>query len=144
MNVRAVFEHQHIVTLDEIDGLGHVGNVEYIRWMQDAAIAHSTANGWSMERYRESGFSWVARSHFIEYRQPAYEKDEVTVHTWVANLKGISSMRKYRMVRKSDDTVLAIAETKWVFIDMKSKRPKRVPPEVAADYLIVGEEDEPK
>jgi acyl-CoA thioester hydrolase len=141
--VHAIFEHQRIVSPDEIDDLGHVGNVEYIRWMQEAAIAHSSANGWSLERYQDCGFSWVARSHFIEYRQPAYELDEIAVYTWVANLKGIASLRKYKIVRKTDGTVLAVAETKWVFIDLQSKRPRRVPPEVAADYAIVGEEEEP-
>ncbi|MDA0839330.1 MAG: acyl-CoA thioesterase [Planctomycetota bacterium] len=140
--MHSIFEHHRIVSPDEIDELGHVGNVEYIRWMQEAAIAHSSGNGWSMERYRASGFSWVARSHFIEYRKPAFENDEITVHTWVANLKGIASLRKYKIARKRDNTVLAVAETKWVFIDLQTSKPKRVPSEVAAAYIIVGEEDE--
>ena len=35
------------VTPEVIDGNGHVNNVEYIRWMQQAAISHSDAAGCS-------------------------------------------------------------------------------------------------
>jgi len=42
-----IYEYRHLVTAEEIDGLGHVNNVIYLKWLQDAAVAHSTANGWS-------------------------------------------------------------------------------------------------
>ena len=49
----ARFEYLHTVTREDIDDLGHAGNYHYIRWMQHAAVAHSTANGWPPERYDE-------------------------------------------------------------------------------------------
>ena len=48
---------------DEIDGQGHANNVAYVQWMQDAAVAHSAAQGWPGERYVELGCGWVVRSH---------------------------------------------------------------------------------
>jgi len=63
----AVFEYHHTVLESEIDGQGHVNNLEYLKWMQDAAVAHSTAQGWPTARYKEEGAGFVARSHNIEY-----------------------------------------------------------------------------
>jgi hypothetical protein len=63
----AIYEYQLTVPEAAIDGQGHVNNLEYVRWMQEAAIAHSIAQGWTAARYQEIGAGWVARSHWIEY-----------------------------------------------------------------------------
>ncbi|MFN7778573.1 MAG: acyl-CoA thioesterase [Betaproteobacteria bacterium] len=46
-----IFEYPVAVGPESIDILGHANNREYLRWMEEAAIAHSTARGWPMERY---------------------------------------------------------------------------------------------
>lgn len=137
--------HHHTLTVppEAIDGQGHVNNLEYLRWMQEAAVAHSAAQGWNADRYREIGAGWVVRSHWIEYLQPAFAGDEVTVLTWVANFRKIRSLRKYKIVRTSDDAVLARAETDWAFIGLEHRVPRRVPPELADAFVIVPEAEEP-
>ena len=35
------------VGTDAVDRHGHVNNVEYVRWMNDAAAAHADARGWT-------------------------------------------------------------------------------------------------
>lgn len=139
----AIFQHPLIVDEDAIDGQGHVNNLEYVRWMQEAAIAHSTAQGWSPDRYREIGSGWVVRSHKIEYRQPAFAGDQVTVYTWIANFQKIRSLRKYKIVRSSDETTLAVAETDWVFVGFQPRVPRRPPLELVEAFDVVTAEDEP-
>ena len=59
----AVYEHSLTVSPDAIDSQGHVNNLEYLRWMQDAAVLHSAAQGWPRERYLELGAAgWCART----------------------------------------------------------------------------------
>ena len=125
----AVFQWTHTVTPDEIDGQGHVSNVEYLRWMQSAAVDHSAAQGWSTERYEEEGSAWVVRTHFIEYQAPAFEGQNIVIDTWVTGFEKITSLRKYRIRRADDDTLLAIAETNWAYIGRKHGVPRRIPQE---------------
>jgi acyl-CoA thioester hydrolase len=132
----ARFEFPLTVALDDIDRLGHVNNIVYIRWMQDAAVAHSREQGWPMSRYQEAGFSWVVRSHFIEYRVPAFEGDQVIVHTWVADMQKVSSRRRFE-IRRLDGTLLAKAETHWAFVRNSDQRLTRIPDEVASAFVIV-------
>jgi len=132
-----VFEYFHTVRGDEIDGLGHANNVAYVEWMQAAALAHSAALGWPGEAYRELGSGWVVRSHAIEYHQPALAGDRIVVRTWVAEMKKVSSLRPYRIVRCRDDQLLATAETKWAFIDYATGQPTRIPPRIAQSYQVV-------
>ncbi|HRI08649.1 MAG TPA: acyl-CoA thioesterase [Nannocystaceae bacterium] len=132
----AVHDHLHRALDAEIDDLGHVSNLRYLAWMQDAAIAHSTALGWPPRRYIEAGAFWVVRSHTIEYLRPAFADDEIVVRTWVAAMGRIDSVRRYRVIRRGDQALLAVGETRWVFVDA-SMSPRRILPEVAAAFTVV-------
>jgi acyl-CoA thioester hydrolase len=136
--VTARFEYAHVVTREDIDELGHAGNFHYVRWMQHAAVAHSTANGLTAERYRELGAGWVVRSHQITYLKPAFEGDALVIETWVANIRPATSLRRYR-IRRGDGTLLARAETDWAFVNYATQRPVRIPAEVAARFDIVDD-----
>jgi len=129
-----IFEFEHTVEEDEIDALGHVNNLAYLRWMQDAAIAHSAACGWPTKRYLEVGAGWVVRSHNIEYRSPAVFNDTIVVQTWVADFKKVTSRRRYDIVRPADEATLATAETNWAFIGFEHQVPRRIPAEVIAAF----------
>jgi len=135
-----IFEYPHTVVDDEIDALGHANNVAYVEWMQAAAIAHSTAQGYSGEDYQQLGSGWVVRSHTIEYRQPALVDERIVVRTWVATMRKVTSLRRYRIVRCRDGALLAVAETNWAFVDFASGRPKRIPAEIAGAFEVVDGE----
>lgn len=133
----AIYLHHLTVQPDEIDGLGHVNNVCYVSWMQDAAVAHSSAQGWTPERYHSAGYGWVARSHYIEYRSPAFESEKIVVRTWVADFQRVSSVRRFEILRADDEALLARAETNWAFVRFSDSRLMRVPTEVAEAFEVV-------
>jgi len=126
----AIYEHTLLVTADEIDRLGHVNNLVYLRWMQAAALAHSAVQGWPPERYEQLGAGWVVRSHEIKYLQPAYADQAIVVCTWVADMTKVASTRRYKIVRAADQALLASAATQWAFVDYSTGTLKRIPEEV--------------
>jgi acyl-CoA thioester hydrolase len=132
----AYFEYPHTVTEQEIDDLNHAGNFHYIKWMQHAAIAHSTANGWPPQKHIDLGAGWVARSHKITYLKPAFEGDALTIKTWVANMKPAISLRQYEIFNEAGE-MLAKAETNWAFVNYEKQRPTRIPKEVASSFKVV-------
>ncbi len=131
------YEYRHTVTAGEIDRLGHANNVAYVEWMQSAAVAHSAAYGWSTEAYLDLGRGWVVRSHTIQYHRPARAGDKIVVRTWVATMKKVTSIRRYRIVRPKDGQLLASAETKWAFVDFATGQPARIPREIAGAFRVV-------
>lgn len=120
----------------------HVNNVEYIRMLQESAIAHTRQNGWAPEELHGRGWTWVVRSHFIEYLQPCQAGEEIALHTWVSDFHRIRSRRKYRFVRVADGAILANAHTDWVFLDFRKGRPMAIPPEILAAYVVVPGDEE--
>ena len=50
-----MFEHAIEVGEGDIDMLGHASNIAFLRWIQESAIAHSTAMGFDVDAYRRMG-----------------------------------------------------------------------------------------
>ena len=117
------------VNASAIDANGHANNVEFVRWMQEAAVSHADAVGCTAAT-RAAGATWVVRSHHIEYSKPALQGDLIEVRTWVENVRRAFSLRKYEFVRPGDWATLARGETDWVFIDLATGRPRRIPEEI--------------
>ena len=82
----------------------------------------------------------MVRSHRIEYRQPAFVQQPIVISTWVADMKRVSSRRRYRILRVDDQALLAEAETNWAFINFSTGQPARIPAEMAAAFIIVADE----
>jgi acyl-CoA thioester hydrolase len=115
----SIYRHEFTVSQDAMDMNGHVNNVIYVQWMQDVAILHCDATG-GTEATHAAGATWVARSHRIEYLKPAFSNETVMALPWVVEFRRVRSLRRYRFLRKSDDTLLARGETDWVFVDTET------------------------
>jgi acyl-CoA thioester hydrolase len=125
-----------------VDPHGHANNQEYLRWMQEAAVAHSTAQGWPMKRYFAQGQSWYVKSHHIDYEQPAFEDDEVHVVTWVAGFTERTSPRRYLILRARGKEILARAETVWIYMDIRTGKAIPIPKDMHEAFDVVESEEE--
>jgi len=127
------FELSITVRPEDIDQLGHVNNVVYLRWVQEAAIAHWTSAAHPDDR---DAMLWVVSRHEIDYRRPAFEGDEIIARTWVGTAKRLAFDRHTEIVRRSDGRVLAEARTVWVPIDPATGRPTDVSDRVRNQFSV--------
>src|SRR5438876_8707991 len=107
------YAHALRVAGDDIDQLGHANNVVWVRWVNDAAIAHSRSVGLGPDAYFALRVLWVVRRHDIEYLVPALPGEELEVRTWVATLRGATSLRRTDFRRTRDQRLMARAATTW-------------------------------
>ncbi|NLN40142.1 MAG: acyl-CoA thioesterase [Smithella sp.] len=136
-----IFRYELTVPEEAEDQNGHVNNVEYLRWMQDAAMRHSDETGCTAAT-NAAGATWVIRTHKIEYLKPAFAGDRVAVITWVSNYRRVLSLRKYRIVRPADKALLAEGETDWVFVDAQKGTLRSIPKEVRNTFELLPQEEE--
>jgi acyl-CoA thioester hydrolase len=127
------FELRIAVERDDIDQLGHVNNVVYLRWVQDAAVAHWRTTAPALEQDR---LHWVVTRHEIDYRRPALAGDEIVARTWVGTASRRAFDRHTELCRASDGKVLARARTVWCPIDTVSGKPTDVSAEVRARFSV--------
>lgn len=126
--------HAFSVEQGDIDELGHANNVVWVRWVNDAAIAHSRAVGLGPDVYFAMHVIWVVRRHDIEYLLPALPGESLEALTWVATLRGATSLRRTVFRRAVDGKILSRAATTWALLDVATGRPRRVPAEMMARY----------
>jgi len=132
----AVFTHAFTVPSSAIDEYGHVNNVMYVQWMQDAAIRHVR----SITEFKDAeNRGWFAREHRIEYLLPAFEGEQIEVRTWVAEVRRVRILRKYEFRRRPDDALIARGSTQWIYVELSSGRPLPIPAEVLNLFPVMAE-----
>jgi len=107
----------------DIDELGHVNNIVYLRWVQEAAIAHWRTVAPPAD---QAALVWVVVRHEIDYRRPALPGDDILVETWIGVSVGRDFERHTEIVRAADRRILARARTLWCPIDAATGRPTEV------------------
>ena len=130
------FTYALTVLATDIDGLGHANNVVYVRWVVEAAIAHSSAVGLGPAEYLARKQVFVVRRQLIDYLRPALEGDTLAIETRVTALGIATSTRQTVITRARDGEVLARAVTDWAYIDLVKGRPVRIPIEVRSLFVV--------
>jgi acyl-CoA thioester hydrolase len=145
----------------EADAVGHVNNAAYLHYLEQAAIEHSGAVGYPLGRYREMGTLFIVRRHEVDYLRPASPGDVLEVVTWAEEIRGPRAVRAYEVYRHvqatSDVSTVAVpadgllpathvppseplvrARTQWVYVDLDSGRPLRLPAELIGAFMGTG------
>lgn len=128
---RRAFTHTLRVAEADLDDLGHVNNVVYLRYIEAAARAHAAAHGWRVEEFRRAGALPLVRRHLVHYRRPARLGEELRVTTRVVRLDGVRGERRNE-VRGANGVLKVESEMEWVWCHPDSGRPVRVPAAVRA------------
>lgn len=121
------FRHSIQVRPEDIDALGHVNNVVYLRWVQEVATSH-----WMQAAPEElqNRYLWVVLRHEIDYVKPAFLIDDIIGYTWVGEHHGAKFERFVSIYRAETEELLAEAKTMWCLLDAKTIRPKRIEQDV--------------
>ncbi|SNR36025.1 acyl-CoA thioesterase [Lutibacter flavus] len=113
------------VDASSIDNLGHVNNVNYLKWTQLIAEKHWTklSNSSIDEKY-----VWVVLRHEIDYFSAAFLNDEITLKTWIGGSYGVKSDRYVNVMRNGE--ILCSTKTIWCLLDKATMKPFRIPLEI--------------
>jgi len=109
----------------DVDFLGELKVPALLGLLEQAAVEASTAAGYDAARYTHEGRIWIIRRTQLERLIPVGGTDTLEVETAVADFRRARSLRRYH-VRRGADRV-AQATTDWVYCDLTSGRPVRVP-----------------
>jgi acyl-CoA thioester hydrolase len=120
-----IFKVNRRVEWGYTDPMNHLNNAAYLTYAEDCAVQLTATLGWPMSRWMEQEIAIVARRSIIEYLKPAFLDDELTISTWLVELKPASVIRHYEFERA--DEVIAKLQTRWVMVDIQSGRPQRIP-----------------
>ncbi len=111
---------------EDVDVLGHISNLVFVRWILEVATAHSDARDWDHAAYLRLGAVWVVRKHEVEYLRSVYGGERIALVTWVDSWKNASCVRKTSIRRVEDDVEVARGSTLWAMVNAETGRPMRI------------------
>jgi acyl-CoA thioester hydrolase len=131
--VSAPFRHRIRVRFNECDGQGVVFYANYLMYF-DVAITElwREAFGDGYAGMIASGTDAMVAEANIRYRAPARFDDELDLVARVTRIGTTSTMTNLTAERVSDGAVLAEADLRHVFIDLKTLEKTEIPEEMRA------------
>jgi acyl-CoA thioester hydrolase len=112
----------------DVDFLGELKVAALLGLLEQAAVEASTAAGYDAARYTREGRLWIIHRTQLQRLVPVGGTDTVTVETQVIDFRRVRSLRRYTIRRDEDTAVEAL--TDWVYCDMRTGRPMRIPQEL--------------
>ena len=121
------------VEATDIDEHGHVNNVVYVRWVQEAATAHWRVAATATQK---DDISWFVVRHEIDYKHAARLGDTVIARTWVGVANARTFERHTEILRTNDGRLLARARTLWCPIDTRTGKLARVGADIRERFSV--------
>jgi acyl-CoA thioester hydrolase len=134
-----IFRRTRTVAPRDIDLLGHVNNLVWVRYVVELAVAHADALGVGFEATRALGGIWIVRRHDVLYHANVEAGATIREATWISKLRGASSLRHVRFESAAGE-LLVEATTEWAYVDASTLRPRRVPAELRSRFDLVEAE----
>ncbi|MCV6608289.1 MAG: acyl-CoA thioesterase [Campylobacterales bacterium] len=129
-----IYKKRIKVSEKDIDANGHVNNIRYLEWFLDAATEHSEKIGAGLKLLREMNRTWVAKEHHINYKLSSLIDDNLELETWLESTKSAQVTRKYKLVNITTKNLICEGETTWVFVELETFKPKRIPDKFMSLY----------
>ena len=117
-----------------------LSDVNYLRYMQEAAFDASANVGYDEDEYLKLGSYWLIRETEITFIKPLRSNDIVNVVTWVDDFRRVRSRRIYEFRLNPTNELAGKAVTDWAYLDRKTGRPMEIPNEMVAAFVEDGVE----
>lgn len=112
------------------NAVGHVSNIDYVRWIDRLAELHADSIGYTRQAMLADQYMWFVGRHEIDYLAESFPSDELLLLTWVRSFSRVKSWRESRIIRPADGTLVCKGLTLWVLVDLETRRPRRITPEM--------------
>jgi len=108
-----------------------------LNYLEETAISHSEAVGFGVDKLRNENLAWLLRYWILNMDQYPSWKEKVIIETWACNFKYFYATREFIIKNNKGDT-LGKATSQWVFLNIKNKKPLRIPKEIINAYGIIS------
>lgn len=121
------------VRFSEVDSDLRITVPAIINYFQDCSTFHSESIGHGVAAMLADGYAWILSSWQIVINEYPSIGDEITVSTWAHGWKAFFGFRNFKL-EDSEGRLLAYANTNWIYMNIRSGRPERIPKEICDLY----------
>jgi acyl-ACP thioesterase len=101
-----------------------------INYFQDCSTFQSEDLNHGLSYLQSKNRLWLMNSWQLQILDPARLGDYITIGTWAYDFKGFYGYRNF-ILKDHKDTMLAVANSIWVYMDTETGRPVKIPEDYA-------------
>jgi len=132
-------EEEMKISYFQVDGNGRMAPAALLAILQEAAVSHSDALGYTVDFMVESQSVWaIVNWHIKTYRMP-HQGERITVQTWSDQCRRIQATRSFFLFDEQGHKIVDGA-SRWIFMDFSTRKPRNVSEEMIQAY---GAKQEP-
>lgn len=130
-----MYSFQSRVRFSEVDSNLQITLPSILTYFQDCSIFHSESIGMGVADMMQEGHAWILSSwQIVIDRYPGLGED-LTISTWAYGWKSFFGYRNFTM-KDAPGNMAAYASTNWIYTDIRTGRPVRIPREVSDAYSV--------
>jgi acyl-CoA thioester hydrolase len=115
------------VYYSDTDHGGVVYYSNYLKWFEIGRTEILRQSGFDYNDFEKQGIIAPVVEVKCNYKQPAKYNDIIIIKTTIEDIGNSSIKFNYKIIRKSDNEVLAEGYTVNVFVDKKTSKSTRIP-----------------
>ncbi len=141
-------ENKFYVGLRDITPLKQLKNTSLLSYLEDTACMHSEIAGYGVTNMDTIKRTWILLSWKIEIKKRPKFNDSLKVITWSRLIEKFYAFRDFKIFNQHNE-LIAIATSKWVFVDIEKDRLIKISDEISNKYepeneAVFEEKDLPK
>lgn len=129
-----IFRKKFNISYSQIDSHYHLKPSSAMMMLQDVAVSHSNAAGFTLEKLKEKNLAWIIKGWHIDFYRPLMEMEDVFFSSWTKAYKKLQCDRDFVAVDKDNFEVIK-ATSRWFLMDTKKRKPKKVDNEFLKSYI---------
>lgn len=129
----AIFSYNYKIKYSDIGENNKLTLKSLVAFLQEAAGAHSEQAGFGVNNIPETHRTWLLLNWKVRMIFHPHINELLTIKTWPRSMEKLYSYRDFE-VFDSQDNLVAIASSKWIFLDTKTRKIKKITPDVSEAY----------
>lgn len=111
----------------------YISNKGFLALLQDIAEMHSASIGFGVTDIYKTNFSWALLSWKVRFINRPQYGEKLTIKTWSRYSCKLYSYRDFE-IYDSNNNLVAIASSKWVFVDITKGRIAKLDDDMMKQY----------
>ena len=113
----------------EVDETGETTLPNICNLFQESAGLHAYELNFDISDLFKKGLTWILYQLHVKIEKFPKRWDDVIIKTWPSAGDGIRAFRDYELF-SDDGDLLAVGLSQWMVLDVKKKRPVKIPEEI--------------
>lgn len=106
-----------------------------MNYFQDIAFLQSDDREVGLDYYAENNVGWVLHQFEIRIKEYPVFKDKIILRTRPTSFLRFYAHREFEIFNERDDVIIS-ADSIWIFVDTKTRKPKSVTEDLFKGYCI--------